>query len=165
MSFYSFIIKKAAKYGHQCPHCGENDGFFALNGKCDLCQSPLIRYGKEQSLLFSLEVFIEFIDNYIDNASVFENKEIRNRLENIIIGLRESKPILDVEEFKEIQAIFRSGVELKGGITGGRMELNKNSTDTITYSDPKTTLSDENSHGVDGAIMAIQFIAVVRFKK
>jgi len=164
LSFYNFLINKAAEYGHQCPQCGENDGYFALNGKCNKCKSPLIRYGKELSLLFSLEVFIEFIDHHVDKGSVFEKKEIREMLEGTIIGLKENIPRVDVDELAEIQKIFTSGAEIKGGITGGALVLNKTATEIISFTDPATTPINPNFDGLVGAIFAIQFITVVRFK-
>jgi methionyl-tRNA synthetase len=86
--FFDFLSAKAESYGHQCPHCGGNDGFFALHGKCNLCMSPMLRYGKVQSLLFSLEAFLEFIDNYVKKGSVFENEEVRELLNRTVAGLK-----------------------------------------------------------------------------
>ena len=163
--FYDFLINKAAEYGHQCPQCGENDGYFALLGKCNLCQSPMLRYGKELSLLFSLEAFIEFIDHHVDKASIFEKKEIREMLERTISGLKEDIPRVDVDELTEIQKIFTSGAKIEGGIIDGFLVLNKTATDIFSNRDPATTKVDIKIKGLWGAIDAIQFITVVRFKK
>ena len=86
-------------------------------------------------------------------------------LERTIVGLKENIPKVDVDELTEIQKIFTSGAEIQGGITGGALVLNKTATEIISFTDPATTPINPNFDGLVGAILAIQFITVVRFKK
>jgi hypothetical protein len=161
MTFYEFIKNKAASYGHQCSQCGENDGYFAINGKCNICQAPMLRYGKELTLLFSLEVFIEFVDHYCKPGSIFEKGETRELLERTISGLKENIPKLNTDNLAEIQTIFKSGHEIEEIHGLYTMILNEKQTETNFTFDPNTTVYD--SKGFSGALLAIQFIIVVKF--
>ena len=161
MIFYNFLKQKAAQYGHQCSQCGENDGKFAINGKCNLCQAPMLRYSKELTLLFSLEVFIEFIDHYCKPGSIFEKREIRELLERTISGLKENVPKLNTDDLAVIQTIFKSGNEIEEIQGLYTMILNEKQTETNFTFDPNIPRYD--SKGFSGALMAIQFITVVKF--
>jgi hypothetical protein len=163
--FYDFLITKAGQYGHQCHHCGGNDGYFALNEKCVLCGASLIRYGKELSLLFSLEAFIEFIDHHVEKADLFKKPEVRELLEQTIKGLKEPTPKVDVDALTQLQKYFTSGAKIEGGIIEGTLILNNTGTEIISNADPATTLPGPNLDGLIGAIFAIQIITIVKFKK
>ena len=78
---------------------------------------------------------------------------------------KENIPRVDVDELTEIQKIFTSGAKIEGGIIGGFLVLNKTATDIFSNRDPATTKVDIKIKGLWGAIDAIQFITVVRFKK
>jgi hypothetical protein len=163
MNFYTFLKNKAASYGHQCSQCGGNDGYFAINGKCDKCQAPMVRYGKELTLLFSLEVFIEFIDHYCKPGSIFEKGEIRELLERMISGLKENVPKLNTDDLAVIQTIFKSGKEIEEIHGLYTIILNEKQTETNFTFDPNSKKPEFDSKGFTGALMAIQFITVVKF--
>ncbi len=163
MSFQDFLINKAASYGHQCPQCGGNDGNFAINGKCNICQAPMLRYGKELTLLFSLEVFIEFIDHYCKTGSIFEKGETRELLERTISGLKENVPKLNTDDLALIQAIFKGGNEIEEIHGLYTMILNEKQTETNFTFDPNSKKPGFDYYGFAGALHAIQFITVVKF--
>jgi hypothetical protein len=163
LSFKRFLINKAAQFGHQCSQCGENDGYFAINGKCNICQVPMLRYGKELTLLFSLEVFIEFIDHYCKPGSIFEKGEIRELLERTINGLKEDVPKVNTDDLAAIQTIFKSGNEIEEINGLYTMILGEKQTETNFTFDPNSKKPGFDSNGFSGALLAIQFITVVKF--
>lgn len=163
MSFNNFLIEKASSYGHQCPQCGGNDGNFALNGKCNICNAPMLRYGKELRLLFSLEVFLEFIDHYCKPGSIFEKKEIRELMERILAGVRENVPKVNIGDIEELQIYFKSGNEIEELNGNYVMKLNEKETETFMYNKPDSKISPWDFKGFMGALHAIQCITVVKF--
>lgn len=158
--FQQFLKTKAAKHGHQCPQCGGNDGNFALNGKCNICKAPMIRYGKELRLLFSLEAFLEFIDHYCKQGSIFEKMEVRELMERILAGVRENVPKVNTEEIEELQVYFKSGYKIEELSGNYVIQLNPIQTDMSWYHEPHETGWDFK--GLIGALMVIQFLTVVK---
>lgn len=164
MVLYDYFKLKANELGHNCPFCGKNDGFFALNGKCNLCERILLQpYSELKSFLFSVSIIKEFLENYDTLLPITEKKGVIILLEQVLCQVEKSNKMPGNNDIILIQSFLNSNIELGSDKVGGKLFLcGKMPLLTLKTTDGKVMASAPFS--LAGIVLAIQFILNLRVK-
>lgn len=160
MSLLPYLRQKATEKGIKtCPNCGEEDIFYALNGKCLECNNPIERNGKEKSLQFSIEVFTEFFEKY-DEIFTPEQKKIPLQFLKGLIYSLSTKNSLENEKIIKLQSIVKNIGRIGGNTIGGAITMETGNPGLQLLEDWSGAVGDPMSRvkSLGAVILAIQYI-------
>lgn len=166
MSLLPFMKQKAIEKGiKRCPNCGEEDIFYALNGKCLECDNPIQRNAKEKSLQFSIEVFTEFFEKF-DEILTAEQKKIPLQFLKGLIYTLSTKNNLENEKIIKLQMIVKNIGQIGGDAIGGAIKVEDGKPSLQLLKDYGGTVGDPMSRikSLSAVILSFQYILEYKVK-
>lgn len=153
MSFLTIMEQKATEKDITvCSNCGTPDIFFSLINKCNECGNPLPDKPKQKKLQFSIEILIEFIQQF-DNRMPEESKKIFLQLCKGIVHKLKASNTVDNSNLIKLQYLCKHIPDLGNtsfgivNIKQGSIALDEKAADLMTVA---KTLS--------GTLLCIKFI-------
>jgi len=155
-------IEKGIK---SCPNCGVEDIFFALNGICLECNSPIQINNKEKSLQYSIEVFTEFFEKF-DEIYTIEQKKIPIQFLKGLIYTLSTKINLENDKIIKLQSIVKNIGRIGGNAIGGAITMENGKPSLQLLKDFSSIDEDPMSivKSLSAVVLAIQYISEYKVK-
>lgn len=158
MSLLPFMKQKVIEKGlKQCPHCGEPDIFYALNGTCLECNKPIPRNSTLKTFQFAVEILTEFIDKYDDFTPRETKQPALDYFNAIIYTCRNNIP--SNESLLKLKTFVNNVGSLGGNEIGGSVTI-QNGEPSLQLLKNYKTAGDPMARvkSLSAVILAIQFI-------
>jgi len=160
LTLVPFLRQKAMEKGIKtCPNCGYEDIFFALNGMCLECNTPIEKNNREKTLQFAIEVLREFLDGYDEMFSIEQKKRSIQFLEELVHTLTH-KNNLENEKIVVLQSIVKSIGQIGGKGIGGGIKIESGKPVLLLLKNYRIDDADPMARikSLSGVILSLQFI-------